>query len=89
MDQYDPEACYDVWKDGRVVGRLLASSFYALRPDKSVNFNRVEGGVEGEQFFYRGRPRARLVGNEFIGDDGTVLKLARVIAPLTVHDEHE
>lgn len=82
MDRYNPQECYDLWKNDRLVGRLMAGSFYSTKGHRGFNFNRVDGGIEGDLFVYRGRPCARLVGMEIIGDDGTVLRLKLLPTPI-------
>lgn len=75
---YSPSATYDVKKRGQVVGRLVAGTFYAYKNGRGFNFARVAGGLEGERFFYDGKPVASLIEGRIVGDDGTVLELERV-----------
>lgn len=78
QSHYSPGGSYDVLKNGKLTGRLVAGTFYVFKPGRGFVFGRVAGGLEGERFFYEGRPAARLVGNQLVGSDGTVLELVRV-----------
>ena len=86
MTNYDPNGCFDVWKENRLVGRLLTGSFYAAKRGGIFNFNRVDGGLEGDLFVYQGKPCARLIGNEIHGNDGTVLRLTKVPVPVATDE---
>lgn len=73
--QYSENGNYDVLKDGKIVGRIVSGIFFSVRNGRAFNFNRPDGGVQGDCFFYRGTPVAKLVEGQLIGEDGTVLKL--------------